>query len=134
MPSGLSLPAWTKLIAEDSVTNMTCVSPPSIPVTAGPAPPLYGMCTILRSANFMNRSISKRFNVLDPGDAKLSSPGFDFANATSSATVFAGTLGLAIRMLGTPATSVIAVKSFCGLIDRLGNTAGLIAIVPMLPR
>ena len=39
-PSALSLPAWMKLIADDSVTNMICVSPPSIPVTAGPAPPL----------------------------------------------------------------------------------------------
>ena len=66
----------------------------------------------------MNRSISKRFSVLDPGEAKLNSPGLDFASATSSATVFAGTLGLAMRMLGTSATSVIAMKSFCGLIDR----------------
>ena len=66
----------------------------------------------------MNRSISRRFSVLDPGEPKLSSPGFDFASATNSATLFAGTLGLAIRMLGTPATSVTPMKSFCGLIDR----------------
>jgi len=37
----------------------------------------------------MKCSISKRFSVLDPGEPKLSSPGFDFASATNSATLFA---------------------------------------------
>ncbi len=40
MPSAFSLPALRRLIADASVTNMTWVSPPSMPVTAGPAPPL----------------------------------------------------------------------------------------------
>ncbi len=82
----------------------------------------------------MKCSISKRFSVLDPGEPKLSSPGFDFASATNSATLFAGTLGLATRMLGTSATSEIGMKSFVGFSARFAKIAGLIAIVPMLPR
>ena len=82
----------------------------------------------------MKCSISNRFSVLDPGEPKLSSPGFDFAIATNSATLLAGTAGLATRMLGTSATRVIGMKSFAGLSARFGKIAGLIAIVPMLPR
>src|SRR5438128_875979 len=35
-------------------------------------------------ASFMNCSISSRFKVLDPGEAKLSSPGLERASATKS--------------------------------------------------
>ncbi len=39
-----------------------------------------------------------------------------------------------MRMLGTSATCVTAMKSFTGLTDMLRKIAGLMAIVPMLPR
>ena len=89
---------------------------------------------MLRFASFIRRSISRRFIEAGPGEAKLSSPGFERASATSSATLFAATPGLATRMLGTSATSVTAIRSFCVSMGMLRNTPGLIAIVPMLPR
>ena len=36
----LTRPFFTKVIAEEAVTNIKCVSPPARPATAGPAPPL----------------------------------------------------------------------------------------------
>ena len=49
-----------------------------------------------------------------PGVPYESTPGFCFASAISSATDFAGTFGLTIRMFGAVAAIVIGAKSRIG--------------------
>ena len=67
--SALRRPAFTWPTADDAVTNMRCVSAATSPLSAGPAPPLYGTCTMSRPASLRSTSISRRFWLPLPGEA-----------------------------------------------------------------
>ena len=66
--STLSRPERTCPTADEAVTNIRCVSPETRP-GAGPAPPLYGTCTMSRFASLRRTSISRRFWLALPGEA-----------------------------------------------------------------
>src|SRR3954467_12367524 len=52
----------------------------------------------------------------------------------SSLMLFGGNDGCATSALGTSTTCVTAIRSRVGVTERFGNTAGLMAMLPMLPR
>ena len=66
--SSFSLPPRTCPMADAAVVNMTCVSPPISPATAGPAPPLYGTWTMSSPSAMRSSSISSRFTLPLPGE------------------------------------------------------------------
>jgi hypothetical protein len=100
--------------------NINCVSPETSAVTAGPAPPLYGMWVISMPAVLRNTSISRRFPLALPGDPKLSLPGSFLARTMSSRTVFTGREGWTTSALGTSTICVIAARS------RVGRTVDVV--------
>ena len=83
-------------------------------ITAAP-PPLYGMCTASMPACCFSISIARWLVVPLPFEAALSFPLWRFARATSSPTLFAGTLGCTTRMSGTDETRLTGARSFSGL-------------------
>ena len=66
---GRSLPDWAKLITEVSVWMVTVTCPATTSVTAWPAPPLYGMCTIFRPFCAASSSICRWLRLPAPADA-----------------------------------------------------------------
>ena len=111
------MPPRTWAAADDSVTNMTDVSPPRRPVIAGPAPPLYGTCVIWIPLDFMKRSISSRFALPGPGEEILPRHRLRTRSAPS---LFGGNDGFATSALGTSTTCVIGMKS------RVGTTPSVL--------
>ena len=103
-------------------------------VTAGPAPPLYGTWTMSSPASERNNSISRRFRLPLPGDAKLIWVAFFFACSTSSVTVLAGKLLAVTSTSGTFDTSDTGTKALAVKRCLAPKIVGLIASVPTLPR
>ena len=63
-------------------------------------------------ARFLNSSPDRCTDWPEPDDPNDSLPGSDFASATSSATLRAGTLALTTSTFGTETTIVIGAKSW----------------------
>ena len=59
-----------------------------------------------------------------PDDAKLSLPGCDFASATSSCMLLAGTLVATTSISGTLATNVIGCRSLERVVGDLSPCSG----------
>ena len=90
---------------------------------------------MFRFAIFMKRSISRRFSVLDPGEAKLSAPGLRPRHRHQLADGVGRELGIRdedARDLGDEGDRDEVLQRVHGQVAEDG--AGLIAIVPMLPR
>ena len=90
-------------------TTITCTSPPSSAVSAGPAP-LYGTCSMSDAGAHAERPAMRCSTLPTPGEPKVS---FCFlARAINSATDFAGTDGLTASSEPCPTIGfVIGVKS-----------------------
>ena len=132
--SGFSRPARISWSADGIGVNITGTWPPTMSVIAGPAPPLYGTCTMSRFATPRNSSISSRFRLPLPGEAKLILVGFLRPYSTSSATLFAGMDGPATRMSGAFATCDTGAKLTAVILCCAPKIDWLIASVPTLPR
>src|SRR5512143_2560908 len=130
--TGRSLPDFTCGIAAGNVANMSCTWPDNSATSAGP-PPLYGTWTMSIPAIDLSISPARCDELPTPAEGKLSAPGFDFASAIRSFTVFTGDDGCTTRMLGVTATRLTGAKSFTGSNGSFLNRLTLMALGATLP-
>ncbi len=91
--------------------------------------PLYGTCTMSTPVAALNISPLMCDWMPLPPDPKFSCPGFAFASAMSSATVFAGTEGCTTSTWPALATIDTGAKSAMGSKPRRLYRCGLVASV-----
>ena len=108
--SAVSLPALSAPTLEMSGIHPICTRPPIISFSMSGVP-FSGMCTDLIPVACRNFSWLMCDALPMPAEVKLSSPGFDFASATSSFTVFTPRVGGTMRTLGRLASGATPAKS-----------------------
>src|SRR5688500_2406153 len=99
--------------AEGMLLNEKSTSPLASAVIDG-ALPLYGICVMSTPILIFKSSPARCWELPLPDEEKLSLPGFFFATAMNSLTVFAGYDGWTSRRFGLVAKTAIGAKSLTG--------------------